>query len=105
MPRWASRLTLEITEVRVERVQDISEADAKAEGVEPFSMTQKNIDDCQISDESPDMKELARLLGPGSFSYKFTYQMLWDELNKKRGFGWYKNPWVWVIEYKRVMPA
>jgi len=102
MPRWASRLTLEIVSVKVERVQEISEEDAKAEGVEPYSMTQQDIDDLQISDVSPNEKELARLMGPGSFSHKFTFQMLWDELNKKRGFGWDKNPWVWCIEFKKV---
>jgi hypothetical protein len=68
-------------------------------------MTQQDIEDIQITDCSPDEKELARLMGPGSFSHKFTYQMLWDELNAKRDDGkyaWEKNPWVWVIEFKRV---
>jgi len=102
MRREYSRITLEITNVRVERLQDISEEDAKAEGVVPYSMTQQDIDDLQISDSSPDEKLLARLMGPGSFSHKFTFQMLWDELNEKRGYGWNVNPWVWRIAFKRV---
>jgi hypothetical protein len=102
MPRWASRITLEVADVRVQQLQEITEEDAIAEGVEPYSMTARDIADCQISDCSPQEKELARLMGPGSFSHKFTYQMLWDELNAKRGFGWEKNPWVWAITFKRV---
>lgn len=102
MPRWASRITLEVSGVRAQRVQEITEEDAIAEGVEPWSMTAQDIADMQISDCSPQEKELARLLGPGSFSHKATFQMLWDELNLERGYGWNKNPWVWVIEFRRV---
>ena len=79
MPRWASRITLEITEVRVERLQEISEEDARAEGVRPVN-------------------EQVELLG----EYRIGYVKLWDSLNAKRGLGWDKNPWVWVIGFKRV---
>lgn len=77
MPRWASRITLEITDVRVERLQDISEADAKAEGV----------------------NESIVLPGDrGSFVASFGY--LWESIH---GAGsWCVNPWVWVIEFERV---
>lgn len=84
MPRWASRLTLEITNVRVERVQEISEEDAKAEGVEAVACT-----------------PVGR--GPGATGWMLcrpAYQTLWDSLNKARGYGWDANPWVWVIEFK-----
>ncbi|MCZ2075333.1 MAG: hypothetical protein LC130_10090 [Bryobacterales bacterium] len=73
MPRWASRTTLEITDVRVERVQDISEEDAWAEGVRPES----------------------------GFAIA-AYTKLWDKINAKRGYGWDLNPWVWVLEFKRL---
>lgn len=45
-------------------------------------------------------KELARLMGPGSFSHKFTFHMLWDEIHGVRA--WEANPWVWVITFRRV---
>lgn len=81
MPRWASRITLEVTGVRVERLQEISEEDALAEGV-----IRRPIEG------EPDLSLPAR----------DGYQWLWDTLNAKRGFGWEKNPWVWVVEFKRV---
>ena len=76
MPRWASRITLEITDVRVERVQDISDDDAKAEG-----------------------SKFGNAMWP---SDRTTFELLWDSLNAKRGFGWETNPWVWVIAFKRI---
>jgi hypothetical protein len=79
MPRWASRITLEIVNIRVERVQDISEEDAKAEG------TKGLYDDWA---------------GPGKLTYRKPYKALWDSINSKRGYGWDVNPWVWVIEFK-----
>ena len=74
MPRWASRITLEITGVRVERVQEISEADMYAEG----------LDRAPYGDPSAG------------------FQVLWDEINGSRGYGWASNPWVWVLEFQRV---
>ncbi len=79
MPRWASRITLEVTEVRVERLQDISEADAIAEGVLPTGNASKWIDDPRLA-----------------------YRALWESIN---GAGsWDMNPWVWVVGFKRVKP-
>ena len=78
MPRWASRITLEITGVRVERVQDISEEDARAEGI-------------------PDEYRAGHRI-----YYRPRFKTLWDSINAKRGFGWDSNPWVWVVEFKRV---
>lgn len=98
MPRWASRLTLELTEVRVERVQDIREEDAKAEG-------------CQEAYDEPfELGSAARRENEknGYFppsSYTSGYAALWDQINAKRDGGiyaWEKNPWVWVLEFKRV---
>lgn len=74
MPRWASRIQLEITDVRVERLQDISEADAMAEG-------------CSFR--------------PGlTSSRRQEFSNLWEAIN---GAGsWQANPWVWVIEFERI---
>lgn len=83
MPRWASRLTLEIVKVRVERVQDISAPhDCCAEGVQ-----------CPAANSSE-----------GPEKHRQFFRELWDKINSKRGFGWDANPWVWVIEFKRGEP-
>ena len=80
MPRWASRITLEITGVRVERLQEISEADALAEGTAP-SIVGRAFD---------------------HMKYRAGFQTLWDSINAARGYGWEVNPWVWVIEFRRM---
>jgi hypothetical protein len=74
IPRWASRITLEITGVRVERLRDISYGDAQAEGWPP-------------GDE---------------FDPVTWYSVLWRDINGAES--WAANPWVWVIEFKRVKP-
>ncbi|WP_372986982.1 hypothetical protein [Marinobacter sp.] len=81
MPRWASRITLEITNVRVERLQDISEADAKAEGV--------------IGEKEAAGAGLAWYDKP-----RRAFQFLWQSINGPDS--WEANPWVWVIEFKRI---
>lgn len=86
MPRWASRITLEITGVRVERVQDISEEDAKAEGCEIY---------CAYFGKCYSGR-------CASHHYRKGYRVLWDSINAKRGFPWSKNPWVWLIEFKKL---
>lgn len=82
MPRLASRIDLEVTNVRVERVQEISEEDAIAEGV------------LSISDPS------GKSIWGDGFA-KACFRKLWDSINVKKGHGWNENPWVWVIEFKR----
>jgi hypothetical protein len=81
MPRWASRIALEVTGVRVERVQDISEGDAIAEGIEPHFAAIAEMSHDAISPESE-------------------FALLWDSINAKRGYSWDSNPWVWVVEFK-----
>lgn len=81
MPRWASRITLEITGVRVDRLQDISEADAIAEG-------------CPI--KNPD----SFVRGHGAASASGWYSDLWQSINGPGS--WDENPWVWVVEFKRL---
>jgi len=74
MPRWASRIQLNVTNVRVERVQDIDPWDCVEEGV-----------DCEVDHAAPKFIEL------------------WDKINGKRlGCSWADNPWVWVVEFNRV---
>lgn len=102
MPRWASRLTLEITGVRVERVQDISEADAWAEGYDEFDGV---CGTCRGSGTHPYgypcRCEAGRQLR--SQTALEWYRDLWDSINGKRpGCSWEANPWVWVLEFRRV---
>lgn len=88
MPRWASRILLEITAVRVERLQDISEEQALAEGVrgEPCDHARRACTD----------------IGCWGDTAKGAFGFLWEHLN---GAGsWNANPWVWVVEFKRVTP-
>lgn len=76
MPRWASRITLEIIEVRAEKLQDITYADCLMEGIE-------------------DLEENA-----GKTIAEFA--ALWDRINEARGFAWDKDPWVWVVKFRKI---
>ena len=99
MPRWASRLTLEITGVRVERAQDITEEDALAEGSHEWlnSHSGRAYDNaCEAACRWT--KRLNRSAGVCSSRGEFA--ALWDSINKKRGFGFDDNPWVWVLEIR-----
>jgi hypothetical protein len=90
MPRAASRILLEIVSVRVERLQDISESDCWAEGTE---VVDGSVDDLAIID-------LAKRMGRSFEDAAPTYAALWESIN---GAGsWDANPWVWVVEFKRV---
>ena len=94
MPRWASRINLEITGVRVERLNDISEEDAKAEGADCLVVTDKFTEQQRALLDLP-LQEQAN-------PYRNGYALLWCAIN---GDGaWDANPWVWVVEFKRVMP-
>ena len=84
MPRWASRLTLEITGVRVERLNEITEEDVRAEGIRCYE----------------DVLHLPPTVSIASY-ITAEFVSLWDSLNAKRGYGWETNPWVWVIEFKK----
>ena len=89
MPRWASRITLEITEIRVERVQEITEEESKAEGVLPCPHPLSKDDEC-----------LDCYLDAGEYACSFLN--LWNRLYAKKGLGVDVNPWVWVIGFRRV---
>lgn len=75
MPREAARIFLRVTNVRAERVQDITETDALLEGCLPHKY--------------------------GALGY---FKPLWDDINYVRGYGWDINPWVWVISFERCEP-
>lgn len=81
MPKWASRITLEVTGVRVERIQDISNEDARAEGAIPFEYAEKCID-----------------LGH-PYEARSLFKTSWDKIYPG---SWEKNCWVWVVEFRRV---
>ena len=93
MPRWASRITLRVTDVRVERVQEISHDDATAEGLtqwthESSGTIHYGITHADVWEKDP----------------RQTFQRLWDSINAARGHGWDVNPWVWVVSFERVTP-
>jgi hypothetical protein len=79
MPRWASRITLEIVSVRAERVKDITTEDIIAEGL---------VSDLRWNDACVELVE--------------KWVALWNSINAKRGYPWESNPWVWVIKFKRI---
>lgn len=87
MPRWASRITLEVTSVRVERLQDISDDDVRAEGVPEHHEFCNDARGCST--------EYACDLLQDRFA------ALWDKINGKRA-NWSSNPWLWVVTFKRV---
>lgn len=79
MPREACRLFLKITDIRVQRLQEITEEDAMAEGVKAY--------------------------GPNNCSgtsARIAFAQLWDSLNERRGYEWRVNPWVWAISFERI---
>ena len=86
MPRWASRILLEVTDVRVQRVQEISDDDCESEGIQ----------------------QQWTCINPGTGSYahgndvRDDFRKLWNSINERRGFGWNANPWVWCLTFKRV---
>lgn len=102
VPRWASRLTLGVTQVRLQRLQDITEADAAAEGVLPFHEAYKHVGTdqriaCHRTGTVPDRHYpdfLAR-----EAPYRASYAVLWDTINGDRVL-WVDNPWVWAVTFK-----
>lgn len=107
LPRWASRITLEINDVRLERLQNITPDDACSEGTQyPVSK----------SDTSGQVHPLINIsnkhITPHLMALKNNYTHenlmlahfagLWDSINAARGFGWDSNPWVWAITFRRL---
>jgi hypothetical protein len=91
MPRWASRITLEVTAVRVERLHDISEEDAREEGA---ALTQKEeAYEILFAPLSSGRRYLVQEC------HRYGFQNLWCGINKSE---WGNNPWVWVISFRRT---
>jgi hypothetical protein len=98
MPRWASRLTLEITGVRVERLQAITDEDAKAEGIHCPLDPDEFCCGCNTCADSDRTLPITHQCNKVS-----AFAALWNSANSKRpGAAWADNPWVWVIEFQRV---
>ncbi|EBY8534570.1 hypothetical protein RKT29_004205 [Salmonella enterica subsp. enterica serovar Lome] len=89
MPRWASRITLEITDVRVERLHNISERDSLREGLFQLPASGRYC-----------LQPGMQYFGMASHSAKEVYSWLWASIYGEES--WAANPWVWVIEFKRV---
>ena len=90
MPKWATRLWLELTEVRIERLSEMRADDIVAEGVDVPDVDYSVADDPRALEWERDCH--ARGL----------FQQLWDGLNAKRGYAWATNPWVWVLTFRRI---
>ena len=91
MPRWASRLTLEITDIKVERLQDISDEDAKAEGIE-WGRHEPKLP----------MEGFKIYNGAGiTNDPRLSYRSLWESINGPGS--WDINPWVWALIFRRVV--
>jgi hypothetical protein len=99
MPRWASRITLRVTGVKVERVQEISEEDAKAEGIPWVHTSVCGQNYFQIWTGEPGTKKCKC---HSNVNASVVFMWLWDSINAKRGFGWDKNPWVWCYTFEVV---
>jgi hypothetical protein len=93
MPRAISRILLEITDIRAERLQDISEDDAVAEGA---------ILDCSRDSERCALEYCKNEVSCPHITRIGGFRQRWDSINAKRGYGWAKNPWVWVVEFKLI---
>lgn len=96
LPKEAARIWLEITNVRVERLQEITEEDAMSEGV-------SWLDDACYANNGWHPTYYDPDSGGGPI-FRDGFKSLWDSINAKRGYDWDTNPWVWVISFKKVTP-
>jgi hypothetical protein len=97
MPREACRIRLEITDLRVQRLQDISEEDARAEGIRGWTKDGSLYKYCvgEVGDNGNVWSEMP-------YTAKDAFKKLWDSINKDRGHGWDTNPWVLAISFERL---
>lgn len=87
MPRWVCRLDLEVTDVRAERLCDITEADAAAEGAQHQNRPGMDVD---IDGDA------------WHGAYRQAFERLWNQINARRGFPWSSNPWVWAFTFRVI---
>ena len=95
MPRWASRITLEITDVRVDRLQDISYEDAISEGMPDLAASWLSYQDDKSTSET--MEQSARRL---KWPQRW-FRQVWESLRGTSS--WTENPWVWVVSFRRLL--
>lgn len=110
MPRWASRITLEVTGVRVERLQVISNKDVLAEGWLSLAPGE-SVGDITNETSSPvfglpswTSDSFHHGMNPSAWncSAQQSFRYGWDQINAERGHSWKSNPWVWVVEFKQI---
>jgi hypothetical protein len=97
MPRWASRITLEITSVKVERLQEISDEDCKAEGIEHNWL---GSDPCPPEYADEWERYGSDLEAEPCYSPKESFQTLWETIHGPDS--WATNPWLWCISFRRI---
>lgn len=110
MPRWASRITLEITNVRVQRVQEVSFQDILAEGILEWvheigrdNMRQfRQPDPLADSDTKTWPESIDEAADDLEIEMRYCFSCLWDSINHKHGLGWDTNPWVWALTFRRI---
>ena len=109
MPKAAARIFLQVADVRVERVQEITDDDALNEGIPDngwFPMDKVYCPRCQgeglIGALDPDSLGFMEIDCPDCIRPSQRFANLWNNLNAKRGYGWDKNPWVWVYAFRRI---
>jgi len=90
MHRWASRILLEVVSVRVERLLDITPQDCRSEGI---SVERCGCEICATT---------SAICPADGDAYIGEYAELWDKINPKPGYAWATDPWVWVVEFKRI---
>ena len=88
MPKEVARIFLKVTDIRIERVQDITEENAIAEG-------------CKMAGDFPAERKIDDGIYEGWDAAREWFADSWQNLYKSKGYGWDDNPWVWVIEFER----
>ncbi len=104
MPKWVARLWLEVTDVRVQRVREITREDVRAEGTPGMVCAKHQCEHCNGSGSNhtwPDGCPHCEPKGSG-LNHTNHFRRLWDSINAARGYAWKGNPWVWCLTVKRA---